>query len=154
MSTRPLGMPHDEPGIIAGLRRVAVGGGGVIVADSATLSDANYPVTNDPALGGIVRASRMKTIWIGVERADGSALGAGEVVVVEPLVLDSNAPADGHWKRLIDAADAPIDVSLDNAGFRELPVAGRMVFLRIKSVTGSINTGIVLTGFSGELFAS
>lgn len=150
---RPLGMNGDEPDNIAGLRVVATSAGS-IVADNTTLSDANYPLTNNASTGGIVRCGRMKTIRLNVEHADGSALPGGTSIVVEPLVLDSLAVVNRRWKRLLDGSGNPVSVTLDGSGFMELRVDGRMVFLRVATVTGAIIKNIAILGFPGEFYVS
>lgn len=149
---RPLGFPVGEPSVIGGPRVVAASGG-AISADPTSLTDANFPIASDPAKGGILRCSSMKTIWIGVKMADGTKLPAGSTVTVEPLVLDEMAATDNHWDRLLDASGNPYSVTLSNAGYKELVVAGRTVFLRISAVGGtSIAGDIVLTAFQGETY--
>ncbi len=151
--TRPLGMNGDEPDTIASLRVVATSAGS-IVADNTTLSDALYPITNSPTAGGIVRCGRMKTIRLDVEHVDGTALPNGTSIVVEPLVLDRLAVVDRRWKRMLDSSGNPITVTLDGTGFMELRVDGRMVFLRVTTVTGSIVKNIAILGFPGEFYVS
>lgn len=148
---RPIGLSgSEEPALISALRTVAVGGGGAIVADSATLSDANYAETASSTTGGAVQCRGYRTLWLGVEKADGTALAANTSIQVEMLFRDERAADGARWKRLLDQDGSPLLMTLDNAGFLEVEVAGRLCYPRINAVSGSIAVSIVILGFPGQ----
>lgn len=146
---RPIGFSGEEPDQISKVRIVATQSG-AIAADSATLTDANYPLGADATTGGTVSCRGLRTIWVSAARADGTALAGGTSVEVEVLVRDSEATDGRRWKRLLDAAGSPITFVLDGTGFLEVPVYGRLVFLRVTDVTGSITQAVHLLAFPGE----
>lgn len=152
---RPIGLSgSEEPDVISAVRTVATGGGGVIVADSATLSDANYPAAASTTTGGTITCRRFRTLWLNVELATGAPLTANTSITVEMLIRDDRGAADKKWKRLLDESGSPLTVTLDGTGFVEVIVAGRLVYPRISAVSGSISAAIVLLAFPGESYPS
>lgn len=152
---RPLGL-SDDSSTISAVRIIT----GPVVADPVPLTDANYPITqdtvsggyipvNDPAAGGVVNAGRWMSIFLGVANADGTPLADALSIVVEPLIFDRFGAVNAHWWRMLDAAGNPIQVTVSNAGFVQLPINGRTVFLRVVTVTGSISESISLMAFPG-----
>jgi hypothetical protein len=146
---RPIGLNGEEPDQISKVRIVATQSGS-IAADSATLTDANYPPAADATNGGTVSCRGLRTIWLGAARADGTALAGGTSIEVEALVRDSEAADGQRWKRMLDSSGSPITFVLDGTGFLELPVYGRLVFVRVSNVTGSITQAVHLLAFPGE----
>ncbi len=159
-TTRPLGLSED-PSTISCLRYIPVTVS--LAADPPTLSDANYPVqpdstsppvgdipTVDKTKGGVVWAGRWTSVFVGLVNGDGTAVGNSISVVVEPLIFDRYGATDNHWHRMLDANGNPIQVTLTNAGFRELVVNAHTVFLRVATVTGSITNDVQILGFPGE----
>lgn len=114
---------------------------GVIAADSATLSDANFPVAQ--AIG----CQGYDTILVGVE-IDG---GASPTCTVEALFRDGEAADGSRWKRIqLGAPDGVTATALavqttpaltSNGDMVELRVFGRpLVMLRRTAVTNSATT--------------
>lgn len=152
MASRPLAFPIGEPSQIAGPRIVSTSGG-AIVADPSQLTDANYPIINDSTMGGQIRCNGMKTIWVGAKLASGDALPDTSTLTIEALVLDEFGADDAHWTRMLDASGNPYTVTISNAGFKELFVGGRTVFLRVSAVGGTtIAANVVLLAFAGEMY--
>lgn len=114
--------------------------GGVIAADSATLTDANIP----PAQG--ISCSAFDTILVGVE----IDAGTNPTATIEALVRDEEAADGSRWKRLLLGAPDGVTLSalanettgaLTGTSFAELRVYGRqLVFLRITAVTNATST--------------
>lgn len=136
---------------------------GVIAADSATLTDANFPFVHDPLTPGIFSTINYETIWVCVQIAG----GAGPTATIELLFRDdpnpptytassSDAPDGQRWKRLA-AADSG---ALDGSAWAELRVDGdQFVFPRIKAVANSGSTTsikILVKGGKrrGQIFAT
>ncbi len=123
---------------------------GVIVADNASLVDANYPL--DQAL----TCRGYQTIWVGVEIAGGSAPTA----TLEILVRDEDALDGKRWKKLLvgspdgvtaAAAASQKTPALDGTAFFEVRVEGRVVFFRIDAVTNpGSTTGIKILAIPGK----
>lgn len=114
-----------------------------IAAESATLSDANYPLVS--ALG----CRGYDTIWVGVE----ITLGTNPTATIEALFRDGEAAgADLKWHRrllgappgitaLASLAAEDTGALLSNGAMAELRVDGAaIVYLRIKAVTNATNT--------------
>lgn len=146
---RALGFTWEDTTISA--PRVIATSSGSIVADPTSLTDANYPGANNKTTGytGVLNCMRHRSIFLGVEMADGSALGAGKAIRIEPLIYDVNGAANRHWKRLL-AGGSPISVVLDDSGFQEVFVGGRTIFLRVAEVIGSITADVNVLGFPGQ----
>lgn len=124
-------------GVVAAVRAIS---GGIIAADSATLSDANI----DPTLA--IDCAKLDTILVGVE----IAAGTNPTMTLEALFRDEEA-ADGlRWKRALLGARPGVTATalavedsgaLDGTALVELRVFGaRKVFLRIKAVTNATST--------------
>lgn len=150
---RPKGLSDDDPTIISAPRVVPVSSGS-IVADSATLSDAHYPLVNDMVNGGQIDCRRLRSLWLGVEMQDGTPIPNATSITVEPIFLDRLAPTDAHWKRMLDAGASPLSLVIDNSGFKNLLVYGRTLFLRVSVVTGSITGNISILAFAGDFFSA
>lgn len=162
-TTRPRGF-SDDPSIIAAVRVVPVASP-PLAADPSSLTDANYQVTPatvglgmdpvNPANGGVINCGRLKSLRLGLENADGTAMSAGQTIDVEPLVFDRFGPTDGHWKRMKDAVGNPIGVTIPVDGFVEMPVIGRVIFLRISAVGATPITGAFhILAFAGDYYTA
>lgn len=106
---------------------------GVIAADSATLTDANFPVAS------ALDCTGFQSIFVGVEIAGGAAPTA----TVEALIRDADAADGSRWKRIATTPSAPAvqtTGALPSGEFMELRVDGRLVFLRVSAVTNSGST--------------
>src|SRR5688572_27523259 len=104
---------------------------GAIAAESATLSDANYPVAN------AINCARFDTIWVNVE----IAAGTNPTATLEVLIRDEDAADGARWKRMLVGAPPGVTLAaaasqkttaLTGAAFYEVRVEGRsLVQLRI-----------------------
>ncbi len=115
---------------------------GVIAADSATLTDTNYPLL------GAIQCRGFDTIFVGVEIAGGTSPTA----TIEALFRDAEAPDGSRWKRRlfgardgVTAAASPVAEDTGalaaNSDFVELRVHGApLVFLRVKAVANATST--------------
>lgn len=115
---------------------------GAIAADSATLTDANFPTS------GALNCYGFDTLFVGVE-IDGGASPTG---TIEALFRDAEAADGSRWhRRLFGARDgitavgAPASETTgaiaSNASMVELKVHGHpQVFLRVTAVTNSAGT--------------
>lgn len=115
-----------------------------IAAENATLSDANYPLTD------ALNCTGLDSIFVAVEITGGTSPTAN----FEPLFRDEDAPDGEKWKRFpIGARDGvtPIaspaaeDTGLLTPGatVAELRVFGcSAVMLRVKATGGTVNTTI------------
>lgn len=112
---------------------------GVIAADSATLSDANYPVADALDCAGF------DSIFVGVEITGGSS----PTCTIEPLFRDGDAADQSRWTRLLmgsppgvtlGAAAGQSTGALSNLQMAEIFVFGRVVYLRRSAVTNSGST--------------
>lgn len=107
--------------------------GGVIVADSATLTDANF----DPTTA--LDCSGFQSIFVGVE----IAAGTNPTATIEALVRDADAADGSRWKRIALTPATPAAQTtgaLASGQFMELRVDGRLVFLRVTAVTNATST--------------
>ena len=132
---RPLALSNLAP---CELRSIA----GVIAADSATLTDANFPVASGVCCAGF------DTILVGVE----ITAGTSPTATIEALFRDNDAPDGSRWKRLllgardgITAVGTPAaedtGALAQNSDFVELRVYGaQLVFLRVKAVGSAGST--------------
>lgn len=113
----------------------------VIAAESATLSDANYPVAQALSCEGF------DSIFVGVEITGGSS----PTMTIEALFRDAEAVDGARWKRVLLGAKegiTPIATpvaedtgALDGTAFVELRVFGaKQVMLRVKAVANSGST--------------
>lgn len=113
----------------------------IIVADSATLTDANIPPTQGFSCVG------MDTIFVACEITAGSS----PTMTIEPLFRDPDAADGNRWKRLL--VGSPPGVTLATAAVQstgalptdtqgyELRVYGwPLVFLRVSAVTNPGST--------------
>ncbi len=116
--------------------------GSPILADDASLVDANYSPTPSETLGGAVECFGCETIWLGAE------LVAGTSVVVEILVRDPDAADGSRWKRPLTAAGAAATVytftTAAQTGMVEVQVDGALIFPRITTVNGAVTSAILL----------
>lgn len=136
--TRPAGL---QQGLISVIRSAA---SGVIVADSATLSDANYPIAQGLNCRGY------ETIFVGVE----ITAGTNPTMTLGPLFRDEEAADQQKWKKLL--VGAPDGVTAVAAGsvatqvttalapfltMHELRVYGHsLVYIQITAVTNGTST--------------
>jgi len=129
---RPGGLSTTQ---VANVREIA----GVIAADSATLSDANFPPASALDCRGF------DSIFVGVE-IDG---GSSPTCTIEPLFRDGDAADQARWTRLlvgsppgVTAAAAAIQSTGALAALTmvEIFVFGRLVYLRRTAVTNSGST--------------
>ena len=119
-------------------------GTGVIAADSATLTDANFPLT------AAINCWGMHSIFIGVEIAGDS----GPTMTVEPLFRSSQCPDGSRWHRLLlgsvpgvntvaaaNVAARTTTAMADDESMQELEVFGcEAVYLRITAVGNATST--------------
>lgn len=113
---------------------------GVIAADSATLTDANFPAASAFACSGL------DTIIVAVE----ITAGTNPTATIEALFRDSEAPDGQRWVRILlgaapgvtaTALAAPTTGALLNGQAAELRVFGHpKVFLRVSAVTNATST--------------
>ena len=139
-------MSHTSGVLLTGQTTALRTIGGVIAADSATLSDANYPAVGG-VLTGAIDCSGYDSIFVGVE----IVAGTGPTMAIEALFYDPNAPADAHLSRLLLGAEPGVTVGAlasevtpaltsDNQ-YAELRVFGhKQVFLRVTAVTNPTST--------------
>lgn len=114
----------------------------LLAADSATLSDANFPVA------AAISCQGFDTIFVGAE----IVAGAGPTMTVEALFRDAEAADGSRWKRLLLGAKDGITALASpasedtgalgsNSDFAELRVFGAaLVYLRIKAVASAAGT--------------
>lgn len=113
----------------------------LLAADSATLSDANFPVAD------AIDCSKLDTIFVGPEITGGT----NPTMTIEALFRDSDAPDGQRWKRLyLGAAPGVTATALANEttgaiqtglGYAELRVYGcPQVYLRITAVGSPTST--------------
>jgi len=109
----------------------------LIAAESATLSDANYPVAQ------AIDCTGFDTLLVGVE----VTAGTNPTMTIEALVRDGEASDGARWKRMTSglAFEGTPTVGdtgeLDGTAFVELAVFGaKYVMLRIKAVTNAAST--------------
>lgn len=127
-----------RPGAAPGVARLATA---LIAAESATLSDANFPVAQ------ALNCEGFDTILVGVDITAGSA----PTMTIEALIRDGEAADGSRWKRLLLGAKDGITTlgavaaedtgALDGTSFVELRVFGaKQVMLRIKAVANAAST--------------
>lgn len=115
--------------------------GSPVGADSATLSDANFPLLANATTGGTIDCRALATIWIGVEFTGGSS----PTIDLDPLIRDEAAADGSRWKRLLfGSSPAVVQPTLDGTGFVEVRVDGGLMFPRLKAVTGNPTTVKIL----------
>lgn len=126
-----------KTGIFTGEVGIARSASAVIAAESATLSDANFPVAQ------ALNCYGFDTVLVGVEITAGTA----PTMTIEALVRDGEAADGSRWKRMtaglaFEGTPAVGDTgALDGTAFVELPVFGsKAVMFRIKAVTNAANT--------------
>lgn len=124
-------------GLRSGDVGVARSAAAVIAAESATLTDANFPVAQ------ALNCTGFDTILVGVEITGGT----NPTMTIEALVRDGEAADGARWKRMtagltFEGTPAVGDTgALDGTAFVELAVFGaRAVMLRIKAVTNATST--------------
>lgn len=130
---RPIGLPSDPAR--AGVWRSVTGS--PVAADSATLTDTNFPATPDTTTGGAI-PFRMESILVAAEFTGGTSPGAE----LDVLFRDGDAADGSRWKR----AGSAITLS---SQFQEVAVFGSLVFPRIQNVTGN-PTAIMLVIKPGQ----
>lgn len=131
---RPVGLSND---VVAAVRTLT---GAPVVADSVTLTDANFPLTISDTLGGPIPCAGFSTIWVNAEFTGGTSPS----IVLDPLVRDDGAANGARWKRATQLAT----FTIDGTKFLEVRVDGRLTFPRIGTVSGA-PTGIVLLAYPG-----
>lgn len=135
-----------QPGLFSVVRSVAsgLGAGSLIVADSGTLSDANYPVAQGLNCRGY------ETIFVGCE----ITAGTNPTMTLGPLFRDDEAADQQRWKKLlvgapdgvtaVAAASVASQVTTALAPFltmHEIRVYGHpLVFIQITAVTNATST--------------
>jgi len=125
--------------------RTKTNGGSAVAADSATLSDANFPLLADATTGGTIDCRGLSSLWVSVEFTGGT----GPTIDLDPLIRDEDAADGARWKRLMPGTTPALyQPTLDGTGFVEIRCDGGKVFPRIKAVTGS-PTGIVILARPG-----
>ena len=120
---RPIGLPSSPDR--AGTWRIKADGGGVS-ADSATLTDANFPATADATNGGAIAFDGVESIIVAVVLTAGTAPTA----TLELLWRDEDAADGSRWKR----KESPLALT---AAFQEVYVFGSKIYPRLSAVTGS-----------------
>ena len=126
---------------------------GVIAADSATLTDANFPVA------AAISCDGLDTIFLGVEITAGTAPTA----TLELLFRDADAPDGSRWKRLLlgatpgitalAAVAAPTTAVLaQNSDLQEIRCFGaKVVYVRVTAVTNATSTtNLNILGMPGQ----
>lgn len=114
---------------------------GAIAADSATLSDANFPIAN------AINCEGYESIFVGLE----IAVPGTATMTIEALFGDPDAATDLKWSRTLLGAEPGVTVGalagettgalLSGSQFAELRVFGhRYVFLRVTAVTNAGGT--------------
>lgn len=112
----------------------------IIAADSATLTDANFPVAS------AIDCTGFDTILVGVE----ITAGVSPSMTIEALFRDAEAPDGARWKRALLGSRPGVTAgalanettgALDGLSFVELRVFGaKQVFLRISAVANAAGT--------------
>lgn len=144
-------MPRKQKVLFTGEVTELRSGAGAIAADSATLSDANFP----PAEA--IDCTGYDSILVGVD-VDG---GASPTMTIEALVRDENAADGARWKRLLLGAAPGVTLAalanettgaLAPGNLAELRVFGaKQVFLRATAVANSGGTtGWRILGIPGK----
>lgn len=131
--TRPAGL---NPTQMSAARTIS----GVIAAESATLSLANFPLAQALDCYGY------ETIFVGVE----ITAGTNPTATIEVLAYDPDGVASQVWKKLlvgsppgVTAASAASQKTsaLDGTSLCEVRVCGRkQIMLRVDAVTNATNT--------------
>ena len=112
------------------LARPAIGG--VIAADTATLTDANYPVAS------AIDCTGYETVLVKCAVTGNAAA----TMAIEALFRDSNAADGSRWPRRVNASGAIVTAALlTDVQEQELTVDGHdLVFFRVTAVTNSAGT--------------
>jgi hypothetical protein len=141
-----------EPGVVVQLMSVS----GTITAETATLTDANFTVTN------AVNCWGLESIFVGAHIAGGSA----PTVTLEPLFRDENAADGARWKRLnvgalpgvtlATAATVTTGALTSDGPMVEIRTFGAsQVYLRRDAVTNSgSTTNLTILGMPGRYIAA
>lgn len=132
---RPVNLTTD-PTRVSAVRTVT---GAPIVAESATLTDANFSPTINTSTGGAINCRGLKTIWVGVE------LTGGTSVKLDTLFRDADAADGARWHRM--APDGSVifnQPTLNGTEFVELRVDGCLIFPRLATVTGAVTNAVIL----------
>jgi len=137
--TRPIGTLTTEPLQVGMARLIA---GAPVVADSATLTDANISPTTSKVTGGAIMCRGLATIWVGAEI---TAPGAASFDL-DPLLRDEDAADGARWKRLLFGATsfAVFQPTINGDGFIEIRVDGGLLFPRIFNVVGTPTQIVIL----------
>jgi hypothetical protein len=100
---------------------------GVIAADSATMTDANYPVASG------FNATGFETVWVGVDITGGTNPSA----TIALLARDADADDGKRWKAIGTGTTG----ALTGAALVEMRVDGRpLVFPQITAVASATST--------------
>ncbi|MGN6107791.1 MAG: hypothetical protein ACTHU0_21975 [Kofleriaceae bacterium] len=118
---------------------------GPIAADSATLSDANYPELADDTNGGSFNCHGLETVWLGVE-IDG---GTNPEATIDLLIRDDTAPGSTKWVQFNSGSTTG---SIQSGKMVEVTCAGRWVYPRVSAVANATSTtGMRILAFPGKV---
>lgn len=120
-----------------------------VTAKDTVFTDAALPATTRPgdnaSPGGMVKGRGFKTVWLGLQCADGTAPTA----VVSPRVRDADAPDGSRWKDLTVSGSAQSVTLTNNGPFIEVRIDSRDFMPVVTDLTGTPTSATILM-FPGE----